>query len=198
MSAASRTALVAATGWAVLVPVGCYTSHQDFADGGADELVTADASTCDGTWRDPTTGYLWENPPLETLRTWDDAVAYCNGLTLCDYRAGGWHLPTIDGLRSLIRGCPDTMPGGACRVTESCLDLSCFSERCGDCEYLRGPGPGGYYWDAALGDSPGSSWSSSSEAGDFPRAWFVLFNFGMVNGGDKALPGWVRCVHTGS
>ena len=121
------------------------------ADVEADADADGDASVCDGAWQDPITGYLWEIPPPYMSMNWDDAVAHCNGLVLCGYPAGSWHLPTISELRSFIRGCPDTMTGGACGVTDSCLDYDlCWGSACRSCLLSGGPGPEGCYWDRPL------------------------------------------------
>ena len=154
-------------------------------------------TACDGAWLDPTTGYLWENPPSDALRNWDDAVSYCDALPLCGYAAGAWHLPDIEDLRSLIRGCPDTMMGGACGVTDSCLSYySCWTDACLGCTYRTGPGTDGCYWDGALAGSCDWHWSSSSAAEAPSGAWLVAFSFGGDMGtSSKTLPSHVRCVH---
>jgi hypothetical protein len=166
----------------------------------ADAAIDAatDVAACDDAWRDPTTGYLWEHPPSDATMNWDAAVVYCDGLTLCGYGAGSWHLPDIDELRTLIRGCPNTETGGACGVTDSCL--SCWSDACGMCPVLGGPAPEGCAWDVALG--PGCLWyvfwSSSSCAGSASCAWGANFYSGNVGTGDKSDTGSARCVHRDS
>ena len=169
-------------------------------DGDAEADLSADATdvlTCGGAWLDPTTGYLWENPPPVARMNWDDAVAYCNGLTLCGYGPGSWNLPTISELRSLIRGCPTTVTGGSCGVTDSCLGESCLSELCWSCDVLSGPGPGGCYWDSALGRECSLYWSSSSYGGGASYAWAVYFSFGNVEGYGKLYAHYVRCLRRG-
>jgi hypothetical protein len=222
------TAWGTAAALAVLL-AGCYSSYQEVADveedgradevhdvdggdearadadAGADAHVEADgdavpdAIACDGTWRDPTTGYLWENPASDAAGSWDAAVMYCNALALCGMPAGSWHLPDIDELRSLIRGCPATMTGGACGVTDSCLGGdACWAEGCDGCGPVGGPGSGGCYWDGALGGPcDWWYWSSSPFAASGILNWDVSFYNATVRYNAKSNAGDVRCVHHG-
>jgi hypothetical protein len=70
-----------------------------------------------GTWTDPASGLTWQDSPTGGKMTWSNAKAHCAGLSL---DGGGWHLPTIRELRTLVRdndgpdvGCfwPDQMQG---------------------------------------------------------------------------------------
>ena len=197
-----KAKLAVAAAWTVVLAAGCYQSYSDLTDIAAEadarDADTGDGtSACDGAWLDPTTGYLWENLPSATSRAWDDSVAYCSGLELCGYRAGGWRLPTISEVRSLIRGCPDGTAGGACGITDSCLGTACWSDVCYGCAYLGGPGTGGCYWDGVLAGWCGGWWSSSSCAWDASYAWAGSFSNGGVMYGEKSGSGWVRCVHIG-
>jgi hypothetical protein len=179
------------------------------ADGDADADADTDAdgdgeadgddgsSTCAGGWLDPSSGLCWQNPPDDTLRTWDDATAYCAGLSLGGYGPGSWHLPTIDELRSLIRGCPDAMTGDitTCNWSDGC-------PVCASC--TRGEGPAsGCYWDPSLRGScsyMSPYWSSLSctRSGGGAAAAVVSFDQGWVmyqaTGGG---PWAVRCVRPG-
>lgn len=56
----------------------------------------------------------------------EDAQKYCDEI--------GGRLPTIDELRSLIRNCPDTEPGGKCKLSENCFDASTCQEGCEGCK----------------------------------------------------------------
>jgi hypothetical protein len=171
------------------------------ADAGTDVDVDADAgpSTCSGGWYDPSSDLCWQDPPDETGRNWDAAVAYCNGLSLGGHGPGSWHLPNIDELRSLVRGCPDIETGGACRVTEACLGDGCYDSACypADCGALGGPGAGGCYWPAGPGGPCLWYWSSSSYAGGASYAWLVDFYNGYVDRNVKIGTHYVRCVRRG-
>jgi hypothetical protein len=205
---ASKTELLAVTA-AVLV-AGCWQSTQDLVDRGADGVVDSDGDvrvdvdvvddggggSCDGSWLDPTTGYLWENPPSTTQRTRDEGTTYCDGLTLCGSPVGGWHLPTISELRSIIRDCPDTMTGGACGGTDSCLSDSCFSGACSGCVPIGGPGPGGCYWDGLLAGACTLYWSSSFDATSLSGTWIVAFNHASVAFWVESNLAQVRCVRS--
>ena len=173
--------------------------HGDDADTESDGDIDADVDACSGAWHDPTTGYVWENPPSETARTWDDSVAYCNSHALCGYPAGSWHMPTISELRSFVRGCPGMMTGGACGLTDSCLDHSCWmTAGCAGCSLWSGPGSGGCYWDPAVGGACEGHelyWSSSN-AGLY-SAWGIHFDDSYVGAVGKTYTGNVRCVHLG-
>jgi hypothetical protein len=168
----------------------------DVVDG--DEVPDGGLVPCAGGLYDPASGLCWEDPPDDVWgMNWSDAVAHCGALSLGGYGPGSWHLPTISELRSLIRGCAETVTGGACGVTDSCLDGTCLSSPCGECSHLGGPGEGGCYWDAALGGACDWYWSSSSYAGGVSNAWYVYFGGGGVNFLNRTHAFYVRCVRRG-
>jgi sulfatase modifying factor 1 len=168
------------------------------ADGDSDDDAGGDdgSSPCSGGWLDPSSGLCWQDPPDDTLRNWDDAVAHCDGLSLGGHGPGTWHLPTISELRSFIRGCPGTVSGGPCRVTDTCADIGCRDTSCDPCLTLGGPGAGGAYWPSEVGGTVDWYWSSSSyEIGGSSYAWFVYFNYGSVGlYGGRTYTLYVRCV----
>ncbi|MBI5528066.1 MAG: SUMF1/EgtB/PvdO family nonheme iron enzyme [Deltaproteobacteria bacterium] len=163
-------------------------------DGGLDAGQDAgpDGGVIEGVWIDSTTGLMWQNPASDRTFTYDEAIVYCGDLYLDGH--DDWRVPTISELRSLIRGCPDTQTGGACGVTDSCLEDSCRWQGCSGCLLLGGPGEGGCYWDAALRGPCYFYWSSSSYAGATSLAWYVFFFYGNVDYFVKPPTLWVRCV----
>ena len=170
-------------------------AHVDAVDD-ADVVSTADGAPCPG-WYDPTSGLCWQDPPEETLRTLNDAVAYCDGLAL-----GGsdtWHLPTINELRMLIRGCPNTEAGGPCGITEACLGAACWNDPCAGCPDRGGPGAGGAYWPPELRGTTSWAYSYWSSSGNADATWAraVLSESGGVYGYDGAALFHVRCVRPG-
>lgn len=145
-----------------------------------------------GPWTDPETNLTWQNPPAEDTMNWSNAKQYCSGLAL---DGGGWHLPSIGELRTLIRGCSDTVTGGACGVTDSCLSYSsCWSEgTCQSCSSGEGPTTGCYWPDEMQGNC-GWYWSSSAIEDHTGFAFAVNFNSGDVLSGFGGSSNRVRCV----
>ena len=133
-----------------------------------------------GTWKDPASGLTWQVVPPGWWKSWSEAKEYCAGLEL---GGGGWRVPDIGELRSLIRGCPFTELGSStCKVEPGgCLDSSCND---GDlCEYCSGgdgPADGCYWPDEMQGDCTWY-WSSSPVEDNFYTAWYVGFHYGYVN-----------------
>jgi len=85
-----------------------------------------------GTWKDPQTGLTWmDRPSPKGAIPWLDAVEYCDDLELGSN--DDWRLPMIGELRTLIRGCPDTVAGGTCLVDDDCFDLACAGDA-GTCD----------------------------------------------------------------
>jgi uncharacterized protein (TIGR02145 family) len=143
----------------------------DNASGGGDDNDDASGDT----WTDSSSGLTWQVTPSTNAYAWDDAITYCQKLSL---DGGGWHLPSISELRTLIRGCDATETGGSCGVTDSCLDYSCQDESCYSCEGGNGTTDGCY----GPSELPGECdwfWSSSQVA-NFGFAWFVDFAYGYV------------------
>jgi hypothetical protein len=180
--------------------VSCDVNREDMAyavtgnrlgGGTTDQGSTADPGSEGGTWYDPSSGLTWQNPPLDGTRIWSNAKSYCSGLTM---DSGGWRLPTISELRSLIRGCTATQTGGSCGVTESCLSYgSCRDSSCSGCLYNGGPSEG-CYWPDELEGPCSWYWSSSAAVDPIDRAWYVDFVSGFVDLVRIGAGSHVRCV----
>ncbi len=54
----------------------------------------------DGTVTDTSTGLIWQQTSISNTMTWEQALAYCEGLSLGGYT--DWRLPSIKELRSLV------------------------------------------------------------------------------------------------
>jgi hypothetical protein len=158
-----------------------------------------DGSGNGSTWTDSSSGLTWELNPTANALNWADATTYCNNLTLAGI---GWHLPSISELRSLIIGCPATITGGHCGVTDDCTDytLSCYYEACQGCASGGGPGIDGAYWNSALiGKTTWGYWSSSEVTHVYdsaPAAWLVNYTAAFVSSGTLDSLYSVRCVHS--
>lgn len=150
------------------------------------------------TWKDFKSGLTWQITPTGGEMSWSEAKTHCAGLSL---EGGGWRLPTISELRSLIRGCPRAVTDGSCEVTDSCLTLDdCWSAAgCMGCSQRVDPAKDGCYWpdsmrwpDSAQGC--GYYWSSSPVKDPGYLAWFVSFGYGSVRY-HEVYPGRLaRCV----
>ena len=163
--------------------LSCGDDDDDDDSGSDDDDVSGD------TWTDSSSGLTWQVTPSSGYMMWEDAIEYCENLTLA---GGGWHLPTISELRTLIRGCDATVTGGSCGVTDSCLDYDCKDDSCGSCIDGEGPNFDGCYGPSEL---PGECFcylSSSPVADDGDYAWLVHFNYGSVYSAGHYT--YARCV----
>jgi len=166
------------------------------------------------SWCDKATGLCWQDPQKDAYAddnggvTSFDAARYCDELVFggCD----DWRLPTVDELRTIIRGAPLSRPCGPCGVREgaalggtTALDiLLCY----GRLKPFTGPGPGGCCWDRQLSGTcnhidPASTthyleYWSSTPAVDDPENWvgFVFFDTGLVGFNHALSFGEARCV----
>lgn len=152
--------------------------------------LTCGAATC----FDPATGLTWQSPADGAARTWDDAVAYCDALPL---DGGGWRLPKVQELRSLIHGCPNTALGGACRATDpGCTTRACM-EGCDQCATTIINDEPVCLWAPGLsGSCAQAHWSATIYADSVdPGAWYVDFGHGaFVHGWLRSEPLRVMCV----
>lgn len=138
--------------------------------GGSDEGDGTGMSCASGFCSDPATGLHWTHPSAS--KQGDELLGYCDALDLGGH--ADWRLPTLDELRTLVRGCAGMEPGGACTVTDSCLEMqTCWSDACRGCAGAQGPGVLGCYWDTALGGGCAIHLSSSAAGA---RKWGISFN----------------------
>lgn len=162
-----------------------------------------------GAWIDTTSGLMWQNVVPSGQAddcgiAWQEAVDYCNDLVLDNY--DDWRLPSISELRSRIRGCPATMTGGLCGVTDNCTDASSCTNgmACEGCVTYQGPDTdstgAGTYEPAGIPDIYGGFWSSTTETYNYGLdAWNVDFQDGSVGSQIKTDDGaylWALCVRT--
>lgn len=159
--------------------------------GWADSGTGIDTGGGTGTWDDSVSGLTWQNPVGTGNFNWSAAKSYCASLSLA---GGGWRLPTISELRSLIRGCTATQTGGSCGVTDLCLSYnSCRGSSCGGCASKAGPA-NGCYWPDAMEGYCGWYWSSSPVADRIDEAFYVGFGYGYVRDDHTRSENHVRCV----
>jgi len=144
---------------------------------------------------DPGSVLSWQRHSTSTVFDYYWANDYCEKLVLDGH--DDWRLPTIDELRSLVRGCPPVERGGACRVDWNCLSLDCHDLNCTpeECLDWSGPGEAGCYWPAEMtGDCDESHWSSSAREDDERRMWDLRFRDAYLSWSTRDSQQGVRCV----
>jgi hypothetical protein len=155
-----------------------------------DDNDSADDDVVGETWTDSSSGFTWQVTPSDASLTWSDAISYCETLSLA---GGGWHLPTISELRTLIRGCDGTTINGSCGVVDSCLESSCQDASCLSCSSGGGPNDG-CYAPPELSNECNWYWSSSSVSDDSSYAWIVKLSNAGVGVVIVSDSGEARCV----
>ena len=160
----------------------------DDSDNSDPTLPKCNSSTASFPCKDLSTGHIWSEMASGTMN-WQEANDHCTGLNSSNYGgySSGWHLPTIDELRTLIQNCEGTQTGGSCGVTESCLSTSCRDSSCYSCS---SDSTGGH---SKFGKTS-SLWSSSTRSDYSNAAWFVGFRDAYVDFNLKSDSKYVRCV----
>lgn len=141
--------------------------------------------TSDTPCIDSATGYIWSEAQSGTRYS---ATQSCPGSHYGGYN--NWHLPTIDELRTLIQNCGATVFGGECRVSESCLELSCSDETCNGCAENS---EGGYSKFGDTGRFISSSVTENSSTINGQGIWYVDFSTGSIKNLDSFIESF-RCV----
>ncbi len=170
---------------------------------GSSTLPECSASTTTFPCKDSSTNYIWSERYSEM--TWQAAVDHCTGLNSSNYGgySSGWHLPTIDELRTLLIA--DRVKNN-CQVSETngCLSRSsCWS--CSTCTQTGTQLSSGIGCDYSMGTSysdgryskfgeTGVFWSSSTRSDSTDHAWYVYFDNGSVAARYKTYNNRVRCV----
>jgi hypothetical protein len=145
-------------------------------------------------WCDEESGLCWQERVSDSRRDWGEAGEYCEDLDYAGKK--DWRLPTISELRTAIRGCPATDPGGGCGVSDDCTAMSCWNSACDGCLYGQGEGENGCYWeDEFEGEcAPGDVYWSDSSVGDGIAVWAHEPLSGSINWAEFTSERLVRCV----
>ena len=145
-------------------------------------------------------GLVWSSRSAAE-KDWDGAKSGCSNWSEGRF-TGGWRLPTISELRTLIINCPTTETGGNCRVTDQCVTFGenydgtyCFSN--GACSKVFGDICPTSQEHSLFGEKV-KLWSSSYQTDNPGNVWYVNFN----NGAVAFASDWIdddinyRCVHS--
>ncbi len=128
------------------------------------------------TWKDGT-GLVWKTEPSKEMPL-SDAQSYCEKLA---DEGGGWRLPTIDELRSLVKGCDATALAGTCKASDKCLKNSCADKTCKGCEAKKGSAKGCYLSEDYGASCDAPVWSGSTVKDDKKKSvWSLNFSDGSV------------------
>jgi len=135
------------------------------------------------------TNYIWSE--LYGKMTWQQAKNHCDSLNSLNYAgfSSGWHLPTIDELRTLIKNCDKTITGGTCKITDNCSSPSCGTWDDCSCQQSASPKYSKFKDKDILWSSTAVSNYSATDL-----AWFVDFSQGQVSNMGKAGYTQFRCV----
>jgi hypothetical protein len=194
---------------AALLLIGC---HQMQEVGGGEhvyedlEIQIADAVAVDssgdtdgsapfeddfGGAYDPETGLVWQNPALDDLLMWQEAMEYCAELVHGGY--DDWRLPDVDELQTLLRGCPGAED---CGVDDpECLTSDCNDgPNCGGCEDWEGPTTDGCYTVGYLEGWCELYWSRSPAVPGVYRFWLVDFVQAKTPSDEIGYANGVRCI----
>ena len=160
-------------------------------------------------WTDQQTGLEWQINPTgyDEQVAWDFADDYCISLAL---DGGGWRLPNISELRSLVRecgyldlglgGCPIFKESQACGIAigSECLNFStCYSEQL--CDPVDCTSTQCYRVSVLNGacDLDGWYWSSEADEQAASRAWALNYFRPELENEPKEANRYVRCVRGG-
>ncbi len=142
---------------------------------------------------DRETGLCWEDPPGAS-GGWASAIDRCEELESAGYT--NWRLPTIDELKSLLRGCSSS----ECQVSDpDCVNAECVEvPECEECASNKGPGEDGCYWSADLSGQCDYDlyWSSSQDKRYETLAWALGFDDGEFDLKMTSRSHKVRCVRS--
>lgn len=164
---------------------------EDITDGD-DDVADGDSTYVGDVWNDSDSGLTWQNPPATEEMDWNTAMNYCDNLSLKGY--SDWRLPSISELRSLVRGCPASVTGGPCGLTDDCLLFECRDSECTLCPDAKGPADGCYWPDEMEGEC---KWyvSSSTIEDNQDKIWGLTYIYALVDDDHKQNDGFlVRCV----
>ena len=181
----------------------CESDNQTYASCSSNDACILSCSN--GVCSDPETGFEWQETPTDGTMNWESAKTHCTELTL---DSGGWRLPNISELRSLIRNCSYIETDGVCGVQDECLSCgvssddvcleyynSCYeSSVCNPSSCSNDGGPTSCYWPLELNGTCGCYWSSSRVGNSGLSAWYVSFSHGNVYFDDVVYDYNVQCV----
>ena len=180
--------------WAFMAMISCDENDNSNNDGDKDTAngnLIEPSFICNSTvCSDPDTGLTWQNPPEKNEMNWWEATDYCDNSVLDGY--DDWRVPTINELRSLIRGCPDIETiGGESGVTDNCTFGKC--DIIYGCDEMKGPARG-CYWEPSMNGECSRYWSSMSIEDSQDEAWNVHFRSGFISFSLQNKLLYVRCV----
>ncbi|MFC1591871.1 MopE-related protein [Thermodesulfobacteriota bacterium] len=165
---------------------------------------------CDVTYSVICEGNLcWQDPQREAYNYNDvginpkESIKYCEDLVLGGF--DDWRLPTMNELRSLIDGNPDTAAGGACPVDDDATKMDGWYMTCIGGPMFEGPGVNGCYLkdgftgtcdklDIYSADHHLETWAITEASDDERWIGSVLFEIGGVAFNHICSLGDVRCV----
>ena len=174
--------------------------------------------TCDcmyySAWCDDTSGLCWQDPQKDGYDNAEGGVVPADAIRYCRQVAFGghadWRLPTINELRTLIRGNPNTETDGACPMHNDSISSDMLDPTCLNVAEYGGPGTEtakGCYWPPELtgtcsNPDPGDQghaleYVSSTRCPDAPtKGWYgtILFDNGGVCWNHIETFADVRCV----
>jgi hypothetical protein len=175
-----------------------------------------DACQCTyySVWCDDSSGLCWQDPQKDGYDNTEggvepaDAVRYCEQVAFGGY--ADWRLPTIEELRTLVRGNPATETGGECPLVNDSVSSDMNDPACMPVTLYGGPGTGtaeGCYWPPELTGTcnkpdPASKghpleYASSTRCPDDPtKGWYgtIMFENGAVCWNHINTFADVRCV----